>query len=91
MKTTQQWRISIGVFAGGKSSTPSAFRYGGMKISTTHTTTKSWYGVVNSRLCIFSLFIIIVMLIISGDVELNPGPVNCKTCPRCLIETVQIN
>ena len=51
MITTQQWRVSIGAFAGGKSSTPSASRYGGMKISTTHTTTRSWYGVGNSRLC----------------------------------------
>ena len=91
MITTQQWRVSIGAFAGGKSSTPSASRYGGMKISTTHTTTRSWYGVVNSSwLCTFSLFVIIVMLIMSGDIELNPGPVNCKTCPRCLTETVSI-
>ena len=90
MITIQQWRISIGAFAGGKSSTPPASRYGGMKISTMYTTTRSWYGVVNSRLCTFSLLIIIVMLIISGDVELNPGPVNCKTCPRCLTETVPI-
>ena len=90
MITIQQWRISIGTFAGGKSSTPPASRYSGVKISTTYTTTRSWYGVVNSRLCTFSLFIIIVMLITSGDVELNPGPVNCKTCPRCLTETVPI-
>ena len=90
MITVQQWRISIGAFAGGKSGTPSASRYGGMKISTTHTTTSSWYGVVNNRLCTFTLFIIIVMLIISGYVELNPGLVNCKTCPRCLTETVPI-
>ena len=88
MIKTQQWRISIGVFARGKSSTPSASRYGGMKISTTHTTTRSWYGVVNSRLYTFR---IIVMLMISGDVELNLGPVNCKTCPRYLSETVAIN
>ena len=90
MITTQQWRISIGAFARGKSSTLPASRYGGTKISTTHTLTRSWYDVVNSRLCTFSLFIIIVMLIISGNVEVNPGPINCKTCHRCLTETVPI-
>ena len=90
MITTQQWRVCIGAFAGGKSSTPPAPRYGGMEISTTHTTTRSWYGVVNSGLCSFSLLIIIMLLICSGNVELNPGPVNCKTCPRCLTETVPI-
>ena len=31
-----------------------------------------------------------MLLLRSGNVELNPGPVNCKRCPNCLNETVPI-
>ena len=31
-----------------------------------------------------------MLLLRSGNVELNPGPVNCKSFPKCFNETVPI-
>ena len=41
MINVQQWRVRIGYFAGGKSSTPAASR----DVRTMVTTPRSWYGI----------------------------------------------
>ena len=50
------------------------------------------YGVAIRGLILYSYIIIIIYMLLlrSGNVELNPGPVNCKSCPKCLNETVAI-
>ena len=90
MIPTEQWRITIGSFAGGKTSIPATFR--DVRTRTMVNTPRSWYGITFGGLyiflCIYSL--ITLVLLLSGDVELNPGPVNCKTCPDCLCQKVPI-
>ena len=50
------------------------------------------YGVAIRGLILYTYIIIIVCMLLlrSGNVELNPGPVNCKRCQNCLNETVPI-
>ena len=38
----------------------------------------------------YALFIIAKLLICSGDIECNPGPMNCKKCLNCLNDTLPI-
>ena len=82
----EQWRATIGSFAGGKTSIhiPATFR--DVRTRTMVTTPRSWYGITIGVLLLCSYSIITLVLLLSGDVELNPGPVNCKTCPICLCE-----
>ena len=42
------------------------------------TTPRSWYGITFGMLLLCSYSIITLVLLLSGDVELNPGPVNCN-------------
>ena len=94
MITTQQWRAFIDTFAGGRSArcTPDTSR--DCVNITPCITPRSWYGVIIGRLLLcsysISLFVIVMLLVCSGNVEINPEPVNCKKCPACLIETVPI-
>ena len=88
----QQWRVKIGAFAGGRSLPPTSRNTtSGFKTSST-ISPRSLYGVAIRGLILYSYIIIIVYMLLlrSGNVELNPGPVNCKSCPKCLNETVPI-
>ena len=82
-----QWRMTIGCFAGGGASTPTT-----RGIRTMVTFPRSWYGITFTGLllCTYSLIVVAILLLCSGNVELNPGPVNCKTCPFCLDKKVPI-
>jgi len=91
MITTEQWRLSIDSFAGGKRSTP-ATSSDAVEIRTTCTTPRGWSTCIGGLLLLssYSLCLIMMLLMCSGNVELNPGPKNCKKCPNCLTEIVPI-
>ena len=87
MITIQQWRATIGQFAGGRKFIPSD----SVNVNTPTTHTRSEYGVDIILLqCIYTVIVIAILLLCSGNVELNPGPTNCKECPKCLDKTVPI-
>ena len=89
MIEVQQWRDAIGCFAGGKISMPATSRDTRTR---TMVTSRSWYGItiVGLLLCSYSLITLSLLLICSGNVESNPGPLTCKTCPICLCEKVPL-
>ena len=66
----EQWRSSIGAFAGGGRRIKSSME----SVSSTLNIPGSWYGVDigGLLLCSYSLFIITILLLCSGNVELNP-------------------
>ena len=83
MIETQQWRITIGAFAGGRSLPPTSRNTtSGINTSTTMISPRSLYGVATERLCLYCYIIIIVCMLLlrSGNVELNPGREPPKSC-----------
>ena len=89
MITIEQWRLRIGAFAGGKTSVCANVRTTLTTFRTTLTTSGSGYAIVHGLLLFsYALFIIAKSLICSGDIECNPGPMNCKKCPNCLNDTL---
>ena len=93
MIENQQRRIKIGTFAGGRSLPPtSRSTTSGINTLSTMISPRSLYSVAIERLCLYCYIIIIAytILLYSGNVELNPGPNNCKKCLNYLDEIVPI-
>jgi len=76
-------------FCRGERSTPATSR-DAVEIRTTCTT--PWSAGIGGLLLLssYSLCLIMMLLMWSGNVELNPWPKNCKKCPNYLTETVPI-
>ena len=89
MITIEQWRACIGRFViriDSKSTSAELWNdmgsnYGGILLS------RIIKGVI---LYLFSLLIVKLLLLCSGNVELNPGPSGCKTCPSCHEKTIPL-
>ena len=74
MIENQQWRVKIGAYAGGRSLPPTSRNISnGFTLSST-ISSRSLYGVAIRGLILYTNIIIIVymLLIRSGNVELNP-------------------
>ena len=91
MISLEQWRSTIGVFS---STHPPLIRMNWNTVQKEEqVSTTSWYAIATVGLLLFSnglIFITAMLLMCSGDVELNPGPVNCKKCPSCQLITVPV-
>ena len=83
MISLEQWRSSIGVFS--NTHVPLIrISWNDVTEETLETlSTNNWYAIaiIGLLLCSNSLLFIIAMLLMcSGDVEMSPGPVTCKKC-----------
>ena len=91
MISLEQWRSAIGVFS---CTHPPLIRMNWNTVQQEEQiSTTSWYAIATVGLLLFSnslIFITAMLLMCSGDVELNPGPVNCKKCPSCQLTTVPV-
>ena len=89
MITIQQWRACIGQFVirvDLKSTNPLVWIDSGSDCSGILLN-----GIVKGVvLYLFTLVVIKLLLLRSGNVELNPGPSGCKTCPSCHEKTVPV-
>ena len=90
MTSLEQWRSSIGVFS--NTHVP-LIRISWNDVTEETLSTNNWYAIATIRLLLCSnslLFITAMLLMCSGDVEMNSGPVTCKKCPVCQLDTVPI-
>ena len=91
MISLEQWRSAIGVFS---CTHPPLIRMNWNTVQQEEqVSTTRWYAIATVGLLLFSnslIFITAMLLMCSGDVELNPGPVNCKKCPSCQLTTVPV-
>ena len=90
MISLEQWRSSIGVFS--NTHIP-LIRISWNDVTEETLSTNNWYAIATIGLLLCSnslLFITAMLLMCSGDVEMNPGPVTCKKCPVCQLDTVPI-
>ena len=91
MISLEQWRSTIGVFS---CTHPPLIRMNWNTVQKEEqVSTTSWYAIATVGLLLFSnglIFITAMLLMCGGDVELNPGPVNCKKCPSCQLTTVPV-
>ena len=91
MISLEQWRSATGVFS---STHPPLIRMNWNAVQEEETiSTTSGYAIATVGLLLSNnslIFITAILLICSGDVELNPGPVNCKKCPSCQLATAPV-